>query len=133
MIAIRKKLFEEILSHLDREYPNEGCGLLSGKEGEALRVHPIRNTEQSPVSYRMDPREELEFFREIRKDNLGLVGIYHSHPASEAYPSETDKALAVYEEAFYLIVSLKERKRPVARAFWLRERKIEEDKLCLAE
>lgn len=133
MIAIRKKLFEEILSHLDREYPNEGCGLLSGKDGEVLRVYPIRNIEQSPVSYLMDPREELEFFREIRKDNSGLAGIYHSHPTSEAYPSEKDKALAVYEEAFYLIVSLKDRNRPVARVFWLREGKIEEDKLSLAE
>lgn len=133
MIAIRKKLFEEILSHLDREYPNEGCGLLSGKNGEALRVYPIRNIEQSPVSYLMDPREELDFFREIRKDNSGLVGIYHSHPASEAYPSGKDKDLAVYEEAFYLIVSLKDRNRPVARVFWLREGKIEEDKLSLAE
>ena len=124
MIAIRKKLFEEILSHLEREYPREGCGLLSGKEGEVLRVHPIRNVEQSPVSYLMDPREELDFFREIRKENLALAGIYHSHPASEAYPSEKDKALAVYEEAFYLIVSLKDRRRPVARVFWLREGKI---------
>lgn len=133
MISIRRELFQVILSHLEREYPREGCGLLSGRKGEVLKVHPIRNIEQSPVSYFMDPKEELEFFREIRKENLELVGIYHSHPASEAYPSEKDRALAVYEEPFYLIVSFKDRPRPLARAFWLRGGKIEEDKVYQAE
>lgn len=132
MINIKEALFAEMLGHLEKEYPNEGCGLLSGKNGEVLKVHPIRNLEQSPVSYLMDPREELEFFREIRKENLELVGIYHSHPSSEPYPSEKDRALAVYEEPFYLIVSLKDKSRPVARAFRLCRGKIEEDKICQA-
>ncbi len=130
MIRIKKQLFTAVLHHLEREYPNEGCGLLSGRAGEVLKVHPIRNIEQSPVSYLMDPKEEFEFFREIRKKNLELVGIYHSHPTSDAYPSEKDRALVAYEEPFYLIVSLKDRKQPAARAFRLCGGKIEEDKIC---
>ncbi len=133
MIHIKKELFAALLHHLEGEYPNEGCGLLSGRNGEVLKVHPIRNIEPSPVSYLMDPKEELEFFRNIREENLELVGIYHSHPTSDPYPSEKDRALAVYEEPFYLIVSLKDRKRPAARAFRLCGGKIEEDKVYRAE
>lgn len=133
MIRLKKQMVEAVLKHLQEEYPNEGCGLLCGRRGEILKVYPMRNLEASPVSYRMDTKEELSVFRRMRDENLDFLGIYHSHPTSEAYPSEKDISLAFYDEVFYLIVSLKDLTQPLARAFWLREGKIEEDKIQLAE
>ncbi len=133
MIWIEKNCFGTVLSHLETEYPNEGCGLLSGREGKVCKVHPVKNAEASPISYFLDPREELAVFKEMRAENLQFLGIYHSHPTSEAFPSEKDRSLAFYDDVFYLIVSLKDRANPLTRAFWIRDGKIEEDKIRWSE
>lgn len=133
MIALPRELFERIVAHCRQEYPREGCGFLAGRDGEALAVYPMRNAEASPVSYLMDPREQMELFRKLDREKLEVVGIYHSHPSSEPYPSEKDRACAFYEEPFYLIVSLTDPSRAQTRAFWIRQGKIEEDKIELCE
>lgn len=133
MIRIPKDFFEKVLGHLKEVYPNEGCGLLSGRRGEVLKIFPMRNVEVSPVSFLMDSREELSVFRKMREENLELLGIYHSHPTSEAYPSEKDRALAFDGDVFYVIASLKDPENPLTRAFWIKGGKIEEDKIQLAE
>lgn len=129
MIAIRRALANTILNHLNSEYPNEGCGLLAGRGGEVLAAHPVKNIEASSVSYLMDSREEFSAFKAMREEGLEFLGIYHSHPASEAYPSPKDQALAFYDQVFYLIVSLAGPGEPCCRAFWLRDGKIQEDKI----
>ena len=133
MIYLDKDHCGHVVAHLRGEYPNEGCGLLSGRDGKILRVHPVTNTEASPVSFLMDSREEFAVFREMRREGLDLLGIYHSHPSSPAYPSEKDRSLAFFENAFYLIVSFQDAERPDLRVFWIREGKIEEDKIRRAE
>lgn len=125
MFRLPKKFAEQLISHCRAEYPNEACGLLAGKAGEATRVFEMTNAERSPVIYRMEPKEQLRVFNEIEQDNLELVGIYHSHTRSAAYPSATDVQWAYYPEAAYVIVSLAE-DPAVLRAFSIVNRQVAE-------
>ncbi len=86
----------------------------------------MTNAERSPSFYVMDPQEQFRVMKEMREAGQELVGIYHSHTGSRAYPSATDVDLAYYPEAVYLIVSLLDRKNPAARGFRIREQKISE-------
>jgi len=128
MIVFSKQIFAEIIAHLRSALPHEGCGLLGGKDGRVLKNFPTRNSVASPTEYRVDAKEQLNAFRQMREEGLELIGIYHSHPTSKAYPSETDVRLATYDKPFYMVVSLQDIERPEAKLFWVREGKIEEDK-----
>ncbi len=108
------------------EHPNEACGLVAGADGAATKLFPMTNAERSPVIYRMEPAEQLRVFNEIDEAGLELVGIYHSHTRSAAYPSSTDVSLAYYPEAVYLIVSLADQDNPDLRGFTIREGKVAE-------
>jgi len=117
MLTIRRDQLAEILEHCRREAPLEACGILSGREGVVSRVYPMTNVEQSPSRYLMAPEEQFRVMGEVWSRGEELVGIYHSHPASEAYPSPRDVEVAFYPDAYYLIVSLAG--DPVVRAFRL--------------
>jgi [CysO sulfur-carrier protein]-S-L-cysteine hydrolase len=122
-------LFKEIVEHGVRAFPNEACGLLAGTAGTPAKFFPMRNLDASPVSYRLDPAEQLEVFDRIDAEEWDLLGIVHTHTHSEAYPSETDRKLAFYPEARYLIMSLIDREHPVLRAFRIDDGAIEEEEL----
>ena len=96
---------EAILAHVAAEAPNEACGLLSGHGGRVEQVHPGRNVEASPVSYLMDPTEQVRILLEIEAAGRELSAIYHSHPAGPPIPSATDVAQAYYPEAVYVIAA----------------------------
>jgi proteasome lid subunit RPN8/RPN11 len=116
MVLIPKPLYNEMLAHAHGEYPNECCGLLAGRENRVTRIFRMTNTHHSPVSYFMDPKEQFAVFKEMRTEGTDLVGIFHSHPHTQAYPSNTDVGLAYYPEALYIIISLQGRD-PVVNAF----------------
>ncbi len=131
-----KEFADAIVSQALREHPNEACGLLAGHSrngtGEATRVFAMTNAERSPVIYRMEPAEQLKVFNEIDREGLDLVGIYHSHTRSPAYPSSTDVNLAYYPEAVYLIVSLRDMDAPELRGFTINDGKVTEVELDLS-
>jgi len=124
---------KEIVEHGLREFPNESCGLIAANgDGRPVRVYPMRNADASPVTYRLDGKEQLRVFEEMEANGWDLWAIYHSHTHSEAYPSETDVRLAFYPEARYILVSLADRDRPVIRSFFIRDGEIEEEGLAIA-
>jgi proteasome lid subunit RPN8/RPN11 len=86
----------------------------------------MSNQDASPVSYRLDPKEQLKVFTEIDDEGWDLLGIFHTHTHSEAYPSETDLKQAFYPEATYLVMSLSDRSNPVLRGFTIRDGAIAE-------
>jgi proteasome lid subunit RPN8/RPN11 len=129
MLRIDDVLFKEMAEHGLREFPNEACGLLAGRDGEPVRFFAMKNLDASPVSYRLDPKEQLQVFDEMDDEGLDLVGIFHTHTHSEAYPSETDTKLAFYPDAYYLVMSLSDREHPVLRAFRILEGEITEEVL----
>jgi proteasome lid subunit RPN8/RPN11 len=122
-------LFKEIAEHGLRAFPNEACGLLAGRDGVPSKFLAMSNLDASPVSYRLDAREQLQAFERIEDEGLELVGIVHTHTHSEAYPSETDVNLAFYPDAAYLIMSLTDRDRPELRAFRIVDEAITEEEL----
>lgn len=125
MIRIDKALFDEMVAHGLATFPNEACGVLAGKEGRPVKFFPMTNGDASPVTYRLVPREHLQVMNEMDDEGWDLFGIFHTHTHSEAYPSKTDRERALwpdgtqasYPDAFYLIMSLSDRERPVLRAF----------------
>lgn len=122
-------LVKEMAEHGLREFPNEACGLLAGRDGEPVRFYAMRNLDASPASYRLDPKEQLQVFDRMDEEGLDLLGIFHTHTHSEAFPSETDRRLAFYPEALYLVMSLSDREHPVLRAFRIVEGQVTEEGL----
>lgn len=129
MLKLKKELFAQIVTHCKRELPNEACGILAGGVDAIQRVYKMVNADKSPENFIMEPAEQLKVMKEIRNLGLEMVGIYHSHVASEAYPSARDIELAFYPEAYYCIVTLKEKNNPRIRAFKIQEGKILEEKV----
>lgn len=130
---IKRSILEEFLSHAREGYPNEVCGLMAGKGGVVTRIFRTTNIDKSSVSYMMEPAEQFKAFKEMRGGDLELMAIYHSHPTSPAYPSQTDVKLAYYPEAAYLIASLQNPGKPVVKGFRIIEGNISEETLELIQ
>ena len=111
--------FKEILDQGLREFPNECCGLIAADSGVPVKVFPMTNVDASPVTYRLDGKEQLQTFDQIDTQGWDLWAIYHSHTHSEAYPSETDRKLAFYPDSRYVLLSLEDREHPVLRSFFI--------------
>jgi proteasome lid subunit RPN8/RPN11 len=121
-----------MLTHAREEHPNECCGLLAGRGNRVERLYRGRNVDQSPYTYQLDPQEQLQFFRDMDAEGLELLGIYHSHTQSVAYPSRTDVARAFYPDAAYVIVGLRNgapAESAEIRAFRIRDGQITEEDL----
>lgn len=129
MLKIKKDFFEKIVGHCKQESPNEACGLLAGKDGIVKKVFETINLDKSPESFLMDPKEQLRITKEIRNSGLEMIGIYHSHLASEAYPSEDDLKLAFYPDVSYVIITVKDKNNPKIRSFKIIEGRISEEEV----
>jgi len=124
MIGISRNDVELIISRAKDQLPIEACGILagtvSGDMTEIKEVFPMTNADRSPEHFSLDPVEQLEVCRSIRKKGLKIVGNYHSHPTGPARPSQEDIRLAYDPEAVYMIISLEE-EFPVMKCFYIRE------------
>jgi [CysO sulfur-carrier protein]-S-L-cysteine hydrolase len=128
-MQLDRVFFDEMVEHGLAVFPNEACGLLAGKEGRPVHFFPMTNADASPVSYRLDPMEQLRVFDEMDEQGWELLGIVHTHTHSEAYPSETDRSLAFYPDARYMIMSLSDREHPDLRAYRIVDGQITEEEL----
>ena len=108
MLTITQALYDRIVAHAREDHPDEACGLLAGSAGEASRLIRMTNIARSPTFYEMDPLELLRAFNDMDDADEELVAIYHSHTATEAYPSRTDISIAGYPEAHYILVSTRD-------------------------
>lgn len=130
--TIKKSQAQQIIDQAIAGAPREICGLMGGRDGKVETLFPATNTDKSNLTYMVDPQEQFKIMKAIRDNNMELVGIYHSHPASEAYPSPTDCRLAFYEQAHYVIVSLKD-DDPVIRAYEIIDGKITESTVIVED
>ncbi len=130
-MKISKRLVDEIVAHAREDLPNECCGMVGGADEEARTVYRAENAEASPLRYSIDAKEQFRLMRAIEDAGEELVGIYHSHTKSAAYPSQTDVNLAGWPDAVYLIVSLADPDAPDLKGFWIRDRKIAEAELAV--
>jgi proteasome lid subunit RPN8/RPN11 len=126
-IEIPGEVINEMIAHAKEGYPNEICGILAGKDFASSHAYRMKNTEPSPVSYIMDPKEQLLVEKDIRKREEEMLAIYHSHPNSGAYPSAKD-AREAYQwnwNALYIIIG-KVKEDPEVRAFSINDGNIDE-------
>lgn len=118
----------EMAAHALEDAPNECCGIIAGKDGQAVRLYRARNAEASPYRYKVDDRDLFRIYKECSENDWDFLAIYHSHTASEAYPSPTDVRLAFWPEAYYILISTKD-PEPVVRAFRIVDGEIREEQI----
>jgi len=105
-MKIPKDICEQIILQAQKDLPNEACGYLAGKNGTVTKAYAIKNIDQSHEHFSFDPEEQFAAIKDMRKENLVAIAVYHSHPATPARPSKEDIKLAYDPEIYYLIISL---------------------------
>ena len=122
---------DEIVAHARAGMPNEACGILAGVDGRVERFFPAESDEPSPYYYRIESRDQIRIMNEIDDAGLDLIGIYHSHTSSPAFPSRTDAEQAFWPDAGYVIVSLASPEADV-RGYRIRDMEVTEEELVTA-
>src|ERR1700676_5449137 len=105
-MRIGRDLHEQMIEHARQEAPNECCGMLAARNGEAVRLYRATNAAASPLRYEIDGAEQYRIQMEIYDADLELGAIYHSHTRTDPHPSQTDINLAFYPQALSVIVGL---------------------------
>jgi len=118
-LVLPQPVREAMIAHCLQDPSKEACGLLvaAGADGAVTRVRPMENVDHSPIHYTMDPREQLRVEKDLRQRGERVVGIYHSHTATAAYPSPVDVSLAISPELSYVLVSLQDQTRPDVKSY----------------
>jgi [CysO sulfur-carrier protein]-S-L-cysteine hydrolase len=130
-MRIARQLYDEMIAHARAEAPNECCGMVASRDGEAVKIHRATNAAASPLRYEIDGAEQYRIQMEIHDAGLDLGAIYHSHTRTEPYPSQTDINLAFYPDALYVIVGLAN-EEPDVRAYSIRDGEVSEAGLVVA-
>jgi proteasome lid subunit RPN8/RPN11 len=125
-IRVRAQIVDEMLRLARSEPRLECCGLLAGVNGMITKIFPAKNALASPTAYEVAPQELFPLFRQMREEGLEHLGIYHSHPATENFPSPSDIELAGYPYQAYFIISLLPAAPNPVRAFFIRDGSVEE-------
>ncbi len=108
MVQIRQEFIDDMVAHAKADLPNECCGILSGPSGQVMKSYRMANVEASPYRFVMDPVELGNVDSDAGDNDWELLVIYHSHTATEAYPSRTDVNLASEPNAHYVLVSTRD-------------------------
>ena len=110
MLTIDQATYDAIVAHAKRDHPDEACGIVAGPEGSdrAERHIEMVNAAGSPTFYEFDSGDLFQLYREMDDNDEEPVVVYHSHTATEAYPSRTDIGLASEPNAHYVLVSTRE-------------------------
>ena len=118
-----------MVAHARADHPDEACGVIAGPEAtaEPTRHIPMLNAERSPTFYRFDSGEHLRVWNEMDdRDEIPVV-IYHSHTATEAYPSRTDVNYAGEPDAHYVLISTRDDNVAEVRSFRIADGEISEE------
>lgn len=119
VLTIDRAIVDAILAHARRDHPDEACGVVAGPVGsdKPVRHIPMQNAARSMTFYEFDSMEYLKVWREMDDRDEEAVVIYHSHTATEAYPSRSDASIAGWPEAHYLLVSTRDPEVEEIRSF----------------
>jgi proteasome lid subunit RPN8/RPN11 len=134
MLTISQALHDKIVAHARADHPDEACGVLAGPAGSDRpeRFIPMTNAARSPTFYEFDSMELLHVWREMDDRDEEPVVIYHSHTATEAYPSRTDTSLASEPGAHYVLVSTRDEDSTEFRSFRIVSDEVTEEEVRVA-
>jgi [CysO sulfur-carrier protein]-S-L-cysteine hydrolase len=135
VLELRRDLLDAVVAHARRDHPDEACGIVAGPAGSdrPVRVVEMTNAERSPTFYRFDSQEQLRVWREMDDRDEEPVVIYHSHTATEAYPSRTDVSLAQEPGAHYLLVSTRADDEVEIRSYRIVDGEVSEEEVRVLE
>ena len=125
-------MLDLIVEHAQRDAPNECCGLVSSRDGEAVGVHPAENLAASPLRFEVDGREVMQAQDAFEAEGAELGAIYHSHTRSEPYPSQTDVNFSGgWPGVEWIIVGLSKTAEPVVRSYLIDAGEVREVELVI--
>ena len=126
-MRIARSLLDEIVAQAREEAPNECCGIVGSRDGQAVKLYKARNARASPLAYEIDGRDLARIYDDIEANDLDVGIIYHSHTRTDPEPSPTDVNLAspFLPDAVYLIVGVKDPDRDDLRAWHIVKTEVE--------
>jgi proteasome lid subunit RPN8/RPN11 len=135
VLTITRDLRDQIVAHARQDHPDEACGVLAGPAGRdrPARFIPMTNAARSPTFYEFDSTEQFRVWREMDDQDEEPVVIYHSHTATEAYPSRTDIGLAAEPGAHYVLVSTRDEDRTEFRSYRIVDGEVTEEPVTVVE
>ena len=139
MLSIARDHVDAMVAHARADHPDEACGVVVGTAGSdtPTRFVAMTNADRSPTFFRFDPTEQLRLYQAMDDADEEIVVVYHSHTATEAYPSRTDIAYAAEPQAHYVLVSTAEsgaEEGPVSvRSYRILDGQVSEEELRITE
>jgi len=134
-LHLTRTALDEIVRQAQAEHPIESCGMVAASIGSALAHHviPMQNQAASETFFRFDSRDQLRVYRDLDARDEECRAVYHSHTASEAYPSKDDVEYAGQPEVHYLIVSTWAQAKVPVRSFRIIDRHVTEESIVVVD
>jgi [CysO sulfur-carrier protein]-S-L-cysteine hydrolase len=135
VLTIDRAIIDAIVAHARRDHPDEACGVVAGPAGsdQPIRHIPMVNAARSMTFYEFDSMEYLKVWREMDDRDEEPVVIYHSHTATDAYPSRSDAAIAGWPDSHYLLVSTREADTAEIRSFRIVDGVVTEEEIQIVD
>jgi [CysO sulfur-carrier protein]-S-L-cysteine hydrolase len=135
VLTIDRATHDEIVAHARRDHPDEACGVVAGPEGSdrPARFIPMLNAARSPTFYEFDSGDLLSLYKEMDANDEEPVVVYHSHTATEAYPSRTDISYASEPNAHYVLVSTRDENETEFRSYRIVDGEVIEEPVEVVE
>src|SRR5579863_8344909 len=135
MLTISRALRDKIVAHARADHPDEACGVIAGPAGSDRpeRFIPMTNAARSPTFYEFDSTEQFRVWQEMDERDEEPVVIYHSHTATEAYPSRTDITYAGEPGAHYVLVSTRDPAAAEFRSYRIVDGQVTEEPVTVVE
>lgn len=131
-LYLPRSLVNKLLAHAQHNPEIEVCGLIGNSADNNKDYYPVENISKNPASrFLMDAPQQISAMKKMRDKQQTLFAIVHSHPSSNAQPSQLDIDESSYKNVFYLIISLNTKGVLEMRAFIQKEKSMQEIELIL--
>lgn len=127
MLRLSRAHRDAMVEHARRDHPDEACGVIAGRADVPERFIPMENAARSPTFYEFESMALLRLYREMDERDEVPVVVYHSHTATEAYPSRTDVSYASEPAAHYVLVSTRDPSSAELRSFRIVDGTVDEE------
>ena len=129
MLQMPMPIYERMIGQAREGFPFEVCGILGGRGNIVSAIYPMTNTDAGRDHFMMDPPEQFSVVKALRSQELEMLAVYHSHPATPARLSDEDIRLALTPDISYVIVSLADPSAPEVRSFRIADKKVDSEEL----
>lgn len=132
MLRIPRDLYLQMVGHCITGLPEEACGVLAGdpESGTVERCYPTKNSAASARVYTVDSADLLRADRDAERAGIQLIGVFHSHTHTDAYPSATDIDQAPDPAWHYVVVSLRDT-HPMVRSYRIAAGRVDEESVIV--